>query len=228
MKNIMYFVLLFLLFGTTGSAMDMPTQTSGCHCFKDRVYDPEHKFSADKYLLTTSFNSFIAANFHISKSQIVMMKMKGAVDPDDLLIGLFVARAGGVELNNLLAVLDNGGSWNQILASESIVGNKENEKALNALREAVAGNGDATEVVTDLLVKEFFGISDHDIDVLRKEGASGREVTLVFLLERYGKREATAVDILTMHTRKKKSWGEIADYFGLTAKGTGKLLSGPA
>ncbi|RUM40181.1 MAG: hypothetical protein DSY80_10670, partial [Desulfocapsa sp.] len=70
-------IMLLLFFSAPVSWAQMPEITSSCHCFKDRVYNPEKKFTADKYLLTTSFNSFIAANFQLSKSQIVMMKMKG-------------------------------------------------------------------------------------------------------------------------------------------------------
>jgi hypothetical protein len=226
MKNI--FCLFFVLISVSVvSAMDTPKSTSNCHCFKDRVFDPQRKFAADKYLLTTSFNSFIAANFHISKSQIVMMKMKGAVDPDNLLIGLFVARAENVELNSLLAILANGGTWKQILTSESVQKTRSNDKVFNSILAALDTPGKAVEVVTDQLLKEFFGISDMDIAVLRKEGASGREITLVYLLERYGKREKAAPDILTMYTREHKSWGEIATFFGLSPKGTGKLLMDP-
>jgi len=219
-------ILAVLLSACTVLAMDVPNQTNSCHCFKDRVFEPDKKFSADKYLITTSFNSFIAANFHISKSEIVMMKMKGGVDPDDLLIGLFVARAGEVELNSLLAIRDNGGSWKQILTSKSLHTDKSNENSLNAILTAIGNGEKAAEAVTDQLLKEFFEISDIDITALRKEGASGREITLVYLLERYGKRDATAADILTMYTRKKMSWGEIARYFGLTPKETGRLLLG--
>lgn len=222
------FCLFFVLISVSVvTAMDIPQSTSSCHCFKDRVFDPERKFAADKYLLTTSFNSFIAANFNISKSQIVMLKMKGAVDPDDLLIGLFVARTGDVELNSLLAILDNGGTWNQILTSESLQNKRSDGKVFHSILAALNAPGEAAEVVTDQLLKEFFGISDLDIAGLRKEGASGREMTLVYLLERYGKREKTAADILTMHTREQKSWGEIARFFGLSPKETGKLLLDP-
>jgi hypothetical protein len=223
MKNIIcLFVLLFSV--SVVSAMDMPESTSSCHCFKDRVFDPQKKFSADKYLLTTSFNSFIAANFHISKSQIVMMKMRGAIDPDDLLIGLFVAREGDVDLNSLLAILENGGTWKQILASDTLKNKKNNAKIFNSISAALDTQGEAVELVTDQLLKEFFGISDYDIAGLRKEGATGREITLVYLLEKYGKRQKTAADILIMYTREHKSWGEIAKYFGFSPKETGKLL----
>lgn len=225
MKQTLCFMLL-LFFANTVAAMDMPqNSTNSCHCFKDRIFDPERKSAADQYLLTTSFNSFIGANFHISKKQIVMMKMKGGVHPDDLLIGFFVARAAQVELDSVLAILDNGGTWQQILASESIQNEADKKQSLAAVQEALKTEGLAVEVVTNELLKDFFEISDTDIAKLRKEGANGREITLVYLLERYGKRDITAYDILTMHTRKNKSWGEIANFFGLTPKETGRLLT---
>jgi len=206
------------------SAMEVPQQTSNCHCFQDRDFDPERKFAADRYLLTTSFNSFISENFQISKSQIVMMKMKGGVDPDDLLIGLFVARICDVEVNSLLAILGNGGTWKQILASRSLKKNKENKNSLNTLLAALDTEGAAVEAVTDQLLKEFFKVSIPEIAALREGGATGREITLVYLLKRHGKTDATAADILSMYTKKNMSWGEIASYFGLTPKETGKLL----
>lgn len=221
MKNL-FCLFLVLLSVSMASAMDVPENTSNCHCFKDRILDPQKKFSADSYLLTTSFNSFIAANFHISKSQIVMMKMKGGVNPDDLLIGLYVARAGNVELDSLLAILANGGTWQQILASESLQHTDEKD-----VFDAIVQLDDPTEIVervTNQLLMEFFEISDVSIATLRKEGANGREITLVYLLERYGKRQRSAADILAMYTKEEKSWGEIARFFGLSPKETGKLL----
>lgn len=226
MKNIIC-LFLVLIPASLVWAEEIPKSAKNCHCFQNRVYDPERKFVADNYLLTTSFNSFIAANFHISKSQIVMMKMKGGVAPDDLLIGLFVARAGDVELNSLLAILGDGGSWKQILASQRFHNEGANGHVFKLITDALDTQGKAVEVVTDQLLKEFFKITDVDIAGLRKEGANGREITLVYLLERYGKREKAAADILAMYTKEHKSWAEIAHFFGLSPKGTGKLLLGP-
>lgn len=63
------------------------------------------------------------------------------------------------------------------------------------------------------------------MDALRAEGANGRELTLVYLLEKFGNRDKSAADILARKTKEKKSWGEIALFFGLSPKDTGKLLS---
>ncbi len=223
MKNL-FVIVCVLVFVTQALAMDKPESAINCHCFQERSFDPQKKFAADKYLLTTSFNSFIAANFHISKGQIVMMKMKGGIDPDNLLIALFVAQVEGVELDSLLAILDNGGTWKQILESEGLQKSGSPQAVFKAIIATGDDTGEAAELVTDQLLKEFFKISDMDIAMLRKKGANGREITLVYLLERYGKSEKTASVIYTMHSKEQKSWGEIAAFFGLTPKETGKLL----
>ena len=218
-------LLLGLFIAGNASAMEVPQSATNCHCFQERAFNQQKKFAADLYLLTTSFNSFIAANFHISKRQIVMMKMKGGVHPDNLLIGLYVARAGQVDLNSLLAVLDNGGTWKQILESGSVHRSADTDSIFNSIAAAGDDRTEAVELVTDQLLEEFFGISAVDIMALRKEGAAGREITLVYLLEKYGKPETTAVAILRMYTRQHMSWGEIAHFFGLSPKETGKLIS---
>lgn len=223
MKNL--FVLFCVLIAVTqASAMDKPEFAGNCHCFQERSLNPQKKFAADKYLLTTSFNSFIAANFHISKGQIVMMKMKGGIDPDNLLVALYVARAEDVGLDNLLAILDNGGTWKHILESEDLQTAGTHQVIFKAIIAAGNNTAQAAELVTDQLLQEFFKISELEIVGLREKGANGREITLVYLLERYGKIEGTANDIFAMRSKEQKSWGEIAAFFGLTPKETGKLL----
>ena len=224
MKNL-FCLLLVLLSASLAFAMEQPNSTINCHCFKDRTFDPENKFAADSYLLTTSFNSFIATNFNISKRQIVMMLMKGSVGPEDLLIGLYLAREADVDLESLLAILDNGGTWEQILVSSNLQQKENNEEFLKSLGTVINDKKAAVEMITDQLVKDFFEVNQPAIDILRKEGANGREITLVYLLEKFGNRDKSASEILVMKTHEKKSWGEIALFFGLSPKGTGKLLS---
>jgi len=220
-----YFVTLLLIFFLVPMAWAQnPQSASSCHCFKDRVYSPDKKFAADKYLLTTSFNSFIAVNFKLSKSKIVMMKMKGGVDPDTLLIALYVAKIGGVAFDEILTVLEHEVSWGEIFASSSI---KANTRAKEVFAEIEATKGDdaaAAEIVTDQLLKSYFGMKDEGIAFLHKENATGRESVLVNILAKYSSRASSATDILAMHSKQNKSWGEIAAYMGFTPKETGHLL----
>ena len=221
---------LFLLFCILSSAslafaMEQPESTINCHCFKKRTFDPQNKYAADGYLLTTSFNSFIARNFTISKRQIVMMLMRGSVGPEDMLIGLYLAREADVDLKSLLAILDNGGTWEQIISQVSLQKTGESKDFLQSLKTVISDKKVAVEIITDQLLKEFFGKTHPAMEKLRVGGANGRELTLIYLLEKFGNRNKSAADILAMKTKEKKSWGEIALFFGLSPKGTGKLLS---
>jgi hypothetical protein len=217
--------IIVVFFSATLSWAQAPESTGSCHCFKERVYNPDKKFAVDKYLLTTSFNSFIAVNFKLSKKQIVMMKMRGGVDPDTLLIALYVAKEGGVPLDDILTVLEHEVSWGEIFASSSINANIRAKKVFAEIETAKGDDAVAAEIVTDQLLKSYFGMQDDAIDTLHKEGATGREVVLVNILGRNNTRNSSPADILTMHSKQKMSWGEIADFFGFTARDTGKLLN---
>ena len=216
-------LLLLLLFAPVSWAMN-PESTSSCHCFKDRAFNPDKKFAADAYLLTTSFNSFIAVNFDLSKSQIVMMKMKGGINPDTLLIALYVAKEGAVDLDNVLAILEHGGNWEQVFSSASLKGSVS---AKEVFAEIAATKGDdtaAAEIVTDQLLQSYFGMKEDEIVFLHTEGATGRESVLVNILAGHSSRDSNPAEILLMRSRQQKSWGEIARYFGFTPKETGNLL----
>lgn len=225
MKSL-FVILTFFIFIAQASAMDMTMVQSAanCHCFQERSFDPLKKFAADEYLLATSFNSFLSVNFKISKAQLIMMKMKGAVNPDDLLIALFVARAANADLDSLLAILDNGGTWKQILKSESLQLPGNHRAVFNAIIAEGENTSAAAERVTDQLLKEFFGISDAEIAGLREKGVNGREVTLAFILERQDNVGKKASEIVSMRIGGQMSWGEIAASFGFSPKETGKLL----
>jgi hypothetical protein len=223
MRNLLCLCFV-LLSASLAFGMNPPKSATNCHCFKDRSFDTQRKFAADKYLLTTSFNSFISESFHVSKRQIVMMEMQGAVGPDDLLIGLYIARVEKVELKSLLGILDNGGTWQQIFSSISLQNRGEDEVVLKTLQAVGDDKKAAVELITDQLLKEFFKISDSAIDGLRQAGGTGRGITLSYLLEKYGNPKKTASDILAMYTKEKKSWGEVANFFGLTPKETGRLI----
>lgn len=185
---------------------------------------PKNKFISDKYLLTTSFNSFVAVNFNLSKSQIVMMKMKGETGPDTLLIALYVSREEKVDIGTILAVLENGGTWQQIIASGSAERNKKTEDVFRVIASITGEYKEAVTAVTDELLQEYFKMKQSEIEKLRQEGASGRELVLVKTLAVYSKRKETAAAIMVMYRQKKKSWSEIANFLGFTPKETGKLL----
>lgn len=214
-------VLLCCMLFSQSYAME---PTIGCHCFKERTYTPEKRFAADPYLLTTSFNSFIAENFNISKRQIVLMKMQGGIDPDTLLIALYVAHEGGVPLDTVLAVKENGGSWQQLFESPSLQGNGSAREVFAAIAKTKGNDAAAAEIVTDQLVEDFFSLPKGDILSIREQGATGRELVLVNILSSHPSIEQSALDIQKLYSNKQQSWAQIAASFHLTPKQTGTLL----
>ncbi len=198
-------------------------QTDNCHCFRDRSYDPAHRFAADDYLLTTSFNSLIAATLSVSKRQIVMMKMKGGVDPDELLIALYIADKAQAPVDALLSIRDNGGNWQDILNSPSLQQNTGTDPVFAKIT-AGTGDYDITSLITDAMISMYYHAKPELISTLRSEDFSNKELGLIFALN---KQATTSVkEIVGMARQKKMSWSEIAHHFNLTPAGVGKTILG--
>ncbi len=221
MKQITLFALLLALLcipvpGRTGL-------TSGCHCFRDRTFDPADRFSADDYLLTTTYNALIAASFDISKRQIVMKKMKGGINGDDLLIGLYVSARSSTPLDILLSIRDNGGSWQDILQAPNLKEKGTADAVLSAIRSG-AKTGEITRMITDNMLCSKYHCSRQDLDDLQKYNLSDKETGLVFALN---KQTGTSLEkLIAMYQQQKMSWSEIADHFKLTPAEVGKNILG--
>ncbi|MBW2683981.1 MAG: hypothetical protein JRC69_10555 [Deltaproteobacteria bacterium] len=222
MKSIRFLMLSCLLILTLLSPA-AAGQTDNCHCFRDRSYDPAHRFVADDYLLTTSFNSLIAATLSVSKRQIVMMKMKGGVDPNELLIALYIADKAQAPLDALLSIRDNGGNWQDILNSPSLQQNTGTDPVFAKIT-AGTGDYDITSLITDAMISMYYHAKPELISTLRSEDFSNKELGLIFALN---KQATTSVkEIVGMARQKKMSWSEIAHHFNLTPAGVGKTILG--
>ncbi len=222
MKSILFLILSSLLILTLLSPA-AAGQTDNCHCFRDRSYDPAHRFAADDYLLTTSFNSLIAATLSVSKRQIVMMKMKGGVDPDELLIALYIADKAQAPVDALLSIRDNGGNWQDILNSPSLQQNTGTDPVFAKIT-AGTGDYDITSLITDAMISMYYHAKPELISTLRSEDFSNKELGLIFALN---KQATTSVkEIVGMARQKKMSWSEIAHHFNLTPAGVGKTILG--
>jgi hypothetical protein len=196
-----------------------------CHCFRQRDYNPSQKFAADDYLLTTSFNSLIAATLGTSKQQIILMKMKGGVDPDNLLIALYMADRTRTSRDILLSIHDNGGSWKKIMESMT----RQNKNADDpVLAEISAGASDRkiTALITDALIRQRYRVRPEQLNYLRKEQFNNREINLICALQQ--QTGQPAANIAAMARRQKMSWSEIADSFGCTPANVGKKIIAPS
>lgn len=94
------FAVLLLLPAAAGAV--------SCHCFQDRVFDPERPTAADAYFLATAQNSLIAAAFDIPKRDLVKAKM-GGVDADLIWLSYYVADRTGLSVADLFEAWTDGG-----------------------------------------------------------------------------------------------------------------------
>ena len=196
-------------------------QTDHCHCFRNRDYDPADKFAADDYLLTTSFNSLIAATLGVSKRQIVMMKMKGGVNPQELLIALYIAHAAGSNVDLLLSIRDNGGSWQSIVTTSGV----KKKAGADPILAAIAGGAADKEIsgmIAEAMSRARYDTSPDIITKLRGQGFTDREICLILAL--HNQKSIPVQKLATMSRQQKMSWGEIAHSLNLTPSTVGKNI----
>ncbi len=220
MKSILFLLLTSFFLGSLATPVTAG-QSDSCHCFRNRSYDPANKFAADDYLLTTSFNSLIAATLQVSKKQIVMMKMKGGVDPDTLLTALYIADKTNMPVDALLSIHDNGTSWQTILndpSRQQLTG----KDPLLAEIAAGATEKKTTQLVTNAMLASQYQAEVDSINSLRSAKFSNREISLLFALQQ--QTTATIKEITPMYRQGGMSWSEISHQFNLSPSAVGKNI----
>ena len=218
MKTITFFTFACFLFLALPLAVTAE-QTDNCHCFRNRDYDPVKKFAADDYLLTTTFNSLIASTLKVSKKEIVMMKMKGGVDPDTLLVALYIASRTNAPVDILLGIHENGGSWQDILKSPARQQQVAQDPVLGKIA-AGAADSDITCLVTDAMISQYYQTPAEEIGKMREQKFTNKEIGLLFALEKQSAKPVA--DIIKLSRQKKMSWSEIAHLFNRTPSEVGK------
>jgi len=187
------------------------TPAKNCHCFKERTFNPQKKFSADDYILTTTTNSFISAWFNFDKKNIVMMKMKGGVKSDDLLIGLYLASLTEESINTLMSYRKQGTSWRTILSRVEMQAAVDQDQILSAICKGLKPRDGATQI-TNLLLSRFFSVDQHHIKNLRENGLSDKETTFLLTLE--AKSNISANQLADLISKQGLSYSEVAFNLG--------------
>jgi hypothetical protein len=218
MKHTLPCILFCLLFLPGFSAAGL---TGGCHCFQNRSYDPANKFSADDYLLTTTYNSLIAAVFDVSKGWIIMKKMKGGIRGSDLLIGLYISAISKKPVDLLLSIRDSGGSWKDIAAAPGVRTKISADPVLAAI---ASGENTATIVrmITDSMLRTYYSTSEKRVQQIRSYSLGDKASCLLFTLHR--QTGTTVKQLVEMYERQKMSWSEIAHHYRLTPAEVGKNI----
>lgn len=213
-------VIPFLLLGM------QPVPASGqngvsCHCFQNRSYNPSDRFAADDYILATGFNNLLARVFDVPHRQIVLLKMKEGVNEDELLIGMYVSRKSGEELEKILGKRRAGKTWAAILAALTPEGDAQHDEVLSRIY-AGAKPGEAASLAADAIVREFYRVPPEEIQELRRAGLDKKEINLVLLLAHAS--EAKPEKLVRQYRKKNRSWSEIAFNLGLEPRETGRLI----
>lgn len=166
----------------------------GCHCFKDRSFDPMRPASADPYVLATARNSLVAAAAGITKGKVIKMRMTGAGETD-------------VWLETYL---------------ESPMG-KEDKSSPNFKSAEKAADRDAmAAALADRVLVRTYRVDEETISRLRGAGADTAGVALSLMVyERTGRDPGS---IFTEVTDGKTTWGKTISSLGIALDTTGDLI----
>lgn len=215
-KPFIFTILLIAACLQTAPAGAEP-QPMGCHCFKQREYNPNARFLADPYVLTTSFNSMMSRAYGLSKGQIIMMRMRQGVSGDDMIISLHLARVVGRDFQQLIFGRNQGQKWSQLITSREPAA----DPVLSAIRENKPDH-DIAAAATDQLISSYFHLEIAEITKLRARGLKDKEITLAAGLAR--KQNKSLGDIISLVTDEGQSWSEIAAGFGYIGKEVGAMI----
>ena len=196
-----------------------------CHCFRDRGFNAEDPAAVDPYVLATTQNSLLAAEFGIPKKSVVRAKMTGT-DGGQLWVSHFLARTSGRGVDELLELRAGAGSWGAALVGAGLeLPPSLGPAHLERQTPGVDANADSAlaAAVVDQVLAARLGAAPDALRELRATGATDAEViAAIYLGLRSGK---TPIALLQEVRAGKASWGSILDATGLAAEGIGEDLA---
>lgn len=170
--------IFFILLMLPTPALAIPAIT--CHCFKDRTFDAARPTATDPYFLATTQNSFFATVFNADKKSIVMKKQQGT-SSDDLWIAYWVASGSGESPETLLRARLNNESWKEVITPLRITAKSLGSRFSNALNIKPSSPHLAEAVVDELLLR-YQLLSDVELTVVRKTGATSQELIIATVI----------------------------------------------
>ena len=224
-KTTTKFFVIFPLLLLVAIIISEPTgaeTVTGCHCFRQRSYDPEAKFVADDYILATSFNSLTANLFSISKKQIIMLKMRGGTHQNDLLIALKLGHDFGLDHQQLLNLRKKDYSWQQIIAQSKTLSEIKDNALLTMIKSGKPVN-DLGQKVADSMIADFYDVPEKEIEKLKALGFNEKEMALFFLLVRY--KQVKPEELVKQVKNEGQSWSEVAHKLEITPAMAGQLIA---
>lgn len=187
--------------------------TIGCHCFQDRTFDPQRPTAADDYFLASAQNSLFAALSGIAKREVVRDKMGGA-DGAELWVSWYLAQAGPVGRERVVAARGAGRSWRQITEELRIPPERLSPALLAELLRGETTARLATAVV-DAALLDRCGVAASELQRLRAARADDQQTILALVLAH--KTGRPAGEALAAAMLGSRSWSAQLSAAGITA-----------
>jgi hypothetical protein len=192
-------VVLALALALVGSAR--AEGSAGCHCFRERTFDPSSPGAADAYILATTRSSLLSAAFGVGKGELVRAVMGGTA-PEDLWIAHWAAAKAKRTAAELSSARERKGGWKAAL--EGVAG-------LGAPFEAaLARDAGATELaalaVDDVLVGRLKA-DPASLRALRAAGASTEETVVATVLS--AQIGAPVLPLVAQIKAGRATWGSV-------------------
>lgn len=219
-RTVLFFTIFFIS-SLVPLSRSLAESTVKCHCFKDRTFNPADTFAADDYILATSFNSLLAKAFAIAKQELVLLKMKQGVGQDDLMIGLQVAGAAGVDFQELLSRRRDQQTWAEIVAGLEQDGRISQGRFAGEIRAGMP-LAESGARVAETVIADFYKVPLELVREFRAAGLNEQELALLFVLAHAGEQDPGA--LVDLHNRQGQSWGAIAHRYNIDPAGAGKLI----
>jgi hypothetical protein len=167
---------------------------AGCHCFRDRSFDPSRPESADLYVLATARNSLLAAASETSKAKVVKMRMRGTSETD-LWLSLYRKSAWGRQDEASTTFAD---------------AQKTNDRDTMA------------EILADSVLARIFRVEGKILSELRSAGAETSEATLSLLVS--SRTRPSPMEVFRGVRSGKTTWGKTLSSIGIALDTTGDLI----
>ena len=171
-------------------------QAGGCHCFRDRAYDPARPAAADPYVLATSRSSVLSAAFAVPKAELVQGAMSGT-PPEDMWVARWAAARSGREAGALLDARRATGSWKAALAR-------------------AAADAELAAIAVDDVLASRFGADPAAVAALRGAGATSEQVVVASILA--ARLGTPTVPLLRAVQAGRTTWGALLADAGLAPK----------
>ncbi|ACG74269.1 conserved hypothetical protein [Anaeromyxobacter sp. K] len=199
--------LILALSGTLSPGVARAEGTGGCHCFRDRTFEPDRPAAADPYILATARSSLLSAAYGPPKRELVAAVMGGR-PAEDLWIAHGAAARTGADAADLLDLRDRQGGWKVALAGKPGLG-----KDLEAALARGASDADLAAVIVDATLVKRLRADPARLREARAAGARSEELIVLTLLSaRTGRSELTR---LVQVQAGKATWGAVLHEAGI-------------